>query len=99
MSYVIYESKQAAIARELELTASGIKSNFFPEGEKYDIGGLVIFHPTEDKAAIEIYKFCGMVTPLSQDDLLPCNYEPLFTEDEQARKMEVLTPDWFYITP
>jgi hypothetical protein len=95
--YVIYTSKQEAIDRELQLTTAGIKAGFFPEGERYDIGGLLIMHPTQDKAAIDIYIYCGMVTPLSQDDLLPCNYEPLFTEAELARKVDKLTPDWSFV--
>lgn len=94
MSYVIYNSKQEAIAREIELTKAGIRSNYFPEGERYDMGGLVKFHPREDKAAIEIYRFEGMVTPLSQDDLKPLNFEPLFTTEELNRQVNTLTQDW-----
>lgn len=95
MSYVIYNSKQAGINREKELTEAGVKAGYFPDGERYDFGGLLILHPTQDKSAIEIYKSPGVVTPLSQPDIMPCNYEPIFTEAERNDAVETLSIDWF----
>jgi hypothetical protein len=94
MSYIIIESKAQAIVREQQLTEAGIKAGYFPANERYDVGGLVIMHPLEDKAAIEIYKFAGLATALSLDNLPAINCEPLFTEAELANKVEILTPDW-----
>jgi hypothetical protein len=95
MSYVIYNSKQAGIDREKQLTEAGVKAGYFPVGERYDFGGLLILHPTQDRSAIEIYKSPGILTPLSQPDIMPCNYEPIFTEDERASAVNELTSDWF----
>ncbi len=94
MAYVIYNPKQAAYEREQELTIAGVKAGYFPFGERYDYGGLLIEHPTEDKAAIEIFRSEGVLTPLSEPDIMPCNYEPLFTADELASAVDQLTEDW-----
>lgn len=96
MAYVIYTSREAAVLREQELTEAGIKAGYFPVNEKYDFGGLLIMHPTEDKAAIEIYKSAGIQTPLSQPDIMPCNYEPIFTQEERNTAVDYLSEDWTY---
>jgi len=89
MKYVIYEPAIKAEIRHQQITDDARYANFLPEGMIYDD---IIYHPTDDKAAIIIVK----LEPIYYQDMPTqgYNFEIFFTRQESARSITTLSSDW-----
>ena len=87
---VIYTPASKAEIRRNIITDDARTANFLPESMEYD---PVIFHPTEDKAALPIVNMehvriaLGVYTEA-------VNFSIFFTENERAGAVETLPADW-----
>lgn len=87
---VIYSPASRAEIRHTQVTHDAQEANFLPEGIPYN---AVIFHPTEDKAALPIE-----VTPAiyyNDEPIRSYDFGIFFTEQEKAGAVAELTADWF----
>lgn len=87
--YVIYTSKRKAEQRHLMITDDARQANFLLAAEPYR---SIIYHPTEDKAAIEV-----VLEDSTYVNNLPTpkyDYSIFFTDQEKARIVCELPAGW-----
>jgi len=90
MKYIIYDTAAKAEIRYTQINEDATDANFITDGDTY---AEIIYHPTEDKAAIPIY----IIEPVYYQGIPTkgYNYEIFFTQQELARCVTELSNDWF----
>ena len=89
MKYIIYTPASKAEIRHSQITEDAKEANFLPEDGLYSD---IIYHPTDDKAAIEIIITEGIYyndTPIKSLD-----FGIFFTDNERAKAVDELPSDW-----
>lgn len=90
MSYVIYSPASKAEVRHEQITEDAIEANFLDENSVYE---SVIYHPTEDKAALLILITEGFY--YNDMPVKSLDFGIFFTSQERAKAVDNLPSDWF----
>jgi len=91
INYVVYEPAYKAGLRHTQITDEAQAANMLKKPEAYR---QVIYHPTQDKAAIEVVNIIPVQLSLGKyTEAL--NFEPFFSEMELNRKVAELPADWW----
>jgi hypothetical protein len=86
---IIYEPASKAVLRHDQITQDAIDANFIAAGENYD---PVIYHPTEDKAAL--YVRITEAIYYQEMPIKALDFSIFFSAQELAKALPELPADW-----